>query len=71
MRVRGGNPRSVWWKDRVKAAFERKEDAWKETLGPRDEDAKERCLKVYKEENRKVKRGIYQNKEFMNSLERR
>ena len=32
----------------------------------RDEDAKERCLEVYKEEKRKVKRGIYQTKKKVN-----
>ena len=37
----------------------RKEAAWKEML--RDEDAKERCLEVYKEEKRKVIRCIYQS----------
>ena len=39
------------------------ETAWKEVLGARDEDAKERCLEVYKEEKRKVKRCINLNKE--------
>ena len=37
-------------------------DTWKELLGARDEDARERCLEVYKEEKRKVKRCIYQSK---------
>ena len=31
-------------------------------LGARDEDAREKCLEVYKEKNRKVKRCIYQSK---------
>ena len=44
--------------DQVKAAVKRKE-----VLGARDEDARERCLQVYKEEKRGVKRCIYQNKE--------
>ena len=52
----------MWWKDQVKAAVE-EEDAWKEVLGARDEDARKRCLEVYKEEQRKVKRCIYQSKE--------
>ena len=39
------------------------EDAWKEVLGARDEDPRKRCLEVYKEEQRKVKRCIYQSKE--------
>ena len=37
LRVGGKNPKSVWWT---------KEAAWKEVLRARDEDAKERCLKV-------------------------
>ena len=32
-------------------------------LGARAEDARERCLEVYKEEKRKVKRCSYQSKE--------
>ena len=31
-------------------------------LGARDEDARERCLEVYKEEKGKVKRCIYHSK---------
>ena len=63
VRVGGGNPKSVWWNDQVKAAVKRKEDAWKEVLGARDEDARERYLEVYKTEKRKVKRSIYTSKE--------
>ena len=51
----------MWWNDQVKATVKRKEDAWKEVLGTGDEDAKERCSEVYKEEKRKVKRYIYQS----------
>ena len=47
----------------MKVAVKKKENAWKEVLEPRDEDAKERCLEVYKEEKLKVKRCIYQSKE--------
>ena len=47
------NPKGVWSNDQIK------EDTWKEVLGARDEDAEERCLKVYNEDNRKVKRCIY------------
>ena len=46
----------MWWNDQVKAAVIRKEDVWKEVLGARNADARERCLEVYKEEKRKVKR---------------
>ena len=58
MQVGGGNPESVWQNDQVKGGVKRKE-----VLGARDEDARERCLEVYKEEKRKVKRCIYQSKE--------
>ena len=46
----------------VERSIKRKEGASKEVLGARNEDAKESCLKVYKEEKRKVKRCIYQSK---------
>ena len=36
VRVRGGNPESVCWNDRVKDTVKRKENAWKEMLGARD-----------------------------------
>ena len=32
-------------------------------MGARDENVRERCLEVYKEEKRKVKRCIHQSKE--------
>ena len=35
-------------------------------LGARDEESKERCMKAYREEKRKVKRCIYQNKKKVN-----
>ena len=35
-------------------------------LAASDEEAKERCMKVYREENRKVKRCIYQSKKKLN-----
>ena len=44
VRVGGGNSKSVWWNNQVKAAIKRKEDAWNEVLGARDEDTSERCL---------------------------
>ena len=59
VRVGGGNPKSVWWNDQVKAAVR---DRRKEVLGAKDEDAKELCREVYKEEKRKVKGCIYQSK---------
>ena len=42
------------------------EAAWREVLGARDEVAKERCTKVYKEEQRKAKKCIYKNKKKVN-----
>ena len=71
VRVGGNNPKSVWWNDEVKAADKRKEAAWKEVLGARDEYAKERCRKAYKEEKRKVKIFIYQSKKEVNEQFRR
>ena len=37
VRVRGKNPKSVERNEDVKAAIKRKEAAWKEALGTRDE----------------------------------
>ena len=50
VRVRGKNPKSVWWNDGIKAAVRRKETAWKEVLPASDEETKERCMEVYREE---------------------
>ena len=53
----------------VKVAVERKEAVWK-VSGTRDKAAKVRCMEAYKEEMKKVKRFIYQNKKrWINSLE--
>ena len=35
-------------------------------MGVRDEITKDRCMEVYKEEKRKVKRCIYQSKKEVN-----
>ena len=40
VRVRGKNPKSMWWNDEVKDAVKRKEAAWKEVLAASDEEAK-------------------------------
>ena len=66
MRVGRKNPKNVWWDDEVKAVVKRMEDAWKQVLGARDEAAKERCIDMYREEKRKVKRCIYQSKKKVN-----
>ena len=42
VRVGGGNPKSVWWNDQMKATVKRKQDARKEVLGAKDGDARER-----------------------------
>ena len=46
--------RNIWRNDVLKVAVERME-----ILGARNEAAKERCMEVYKEEKRNVKRCIY------------
>ena len=52
---------SVWlsarrWEPKMcGGTIKRKEDAWK-VLGPRDEDARERCLEVWKSIKRKRER---------------
>ena len=55
VKVIGRNPRSMWWNTQVKAAVMRREVAWREVLGCRHEEAKEKCLELYKEEKRKVR----------------
>ena len=60
MRVGVKNPNSVRWKDKIKAAVWRKEDAWKEVLATSDEEAKERCMETYREEKRRERlKGVY------------
>ena len=66
VRVGRKNLKSVWWNDEIKAAARRKEAARKEVLAASDEEAKERCMEAYREERRKVKRCIYQNKKKVN-----
>ena len=39
----------------------RKEDSLKEFLGASDEDTRERCLDIYREEMRKTKSCAYQS----------
>ena len=44
----------------------KKEAAWRDVLVASDEEAKERCIEAYREENRKIKRCIPQNKNKVN-----
>ena len=50
----------------VKAVVRRKEAVWKEFLIASDEETKERHMEAYREEKRKVKRCMYQNKKKVN-----
>ena len=52
VRVGRKNPKSVWWNEVLKAVINRKEDAWKQMFGARDEAAKERCMEAYREDKR-------------------
>ena len=64
------NPKIVWSNDEIEFAFRRKEAAWKEVLAASGEEAKERCMGAYREEQRKVKGCIIQSKKKVNeSLE--
>ena len=42
VRVGGKNPKNMWWKDEVNVAVKRRENAWKQVMGARDEGAKEK-----------------------------
>ena len=44
VKVRGKNPKSVWWNNKVKAAVRRKGAVWKEVQAASNEEAKERCM---------------------------
>ena len=60
------------WNDQVRATVKRKEDLWKEVLGAREKDVREKYLEIYKEEKKNVKRYIYQSKkEVQEQLERK
>ena len=58
VRVKGKNPKSVWWNDEVKKTAVRR----KEVLAASDEEAKEKCIEAYRGKKRKVKRCIIQSK---------
>ena len=53
VRVRGKNPKCVWWNNEIKAAVMSNEDAWKGVLAYSDEEKKERCMAAYREERRR------------------
>ena len=60
-------PKSVWWKDEIKAAVRRKEAAWKGVLAASDEETKEGCMEAYREDKRKVERCIIQSEKKIGS----
>ena len=62
VRMGGKNPKSVCSNYEAKNAVRRKEGTWKEVLAASDEDPKERYMKAYRAEKRKVKRSITQSK---------
>ena len=66
VRVGGKTQKSVGWNDVIKAAVRRKEAAWKRVLESSDEETKETRMEAYREEKRKVKRRIIQNKKKVN-----
>ena len=67
VRVERKNLKNVWWNNQVKSAFKRREAAWKEVFGSRDEDAW-KLAKKKKKKKRKVKRCIYQSKKEVNDI---
>ena len=62
----GEKAKNVGWNNVLNATVERKEATWKEIVGARNKVTKERYLKIYKEEKRKVKRCICQRKNEVN-----
>ena len=61
VRMRGKDPKNVWWNNDVKAVVRKKE-----VLAAINEKAKERCMEAYREENIKAKRCIYHSKKKVN-----
>ena len=64
--LKGEKAKNVGWNNVLNATVERKEATWKEIVGARNKVTKERYLKIYKEEKRKVKRCICQRKNEVN-----
>ena len=59
LRVGKNNAKNKLWNNKAKTAMERKGDAFKGVLGPRDnKTAKEICKKIKSEGKRRVKRCI-------------
>ena len=50
------------WNDKVKAAVNRNEAAWKVVLGARDEEAKERCMEDKIDERERLKGVLLEQK---------
>ena len=66
VRMEGIKTKNVWWNDMVNAVVKRKVTTWKELLEARDLVAKDRCMELYKEETREVRRCIYKSKKDAN-----
>ena len=62
----GKEPKKCVVERRDKSLVRRKGVAWKGVLAPSNEDIKERCVKAYREEKRKVKWCIIQSKKKVN-----
>ena len=54
----GKNQKNMECNDKVKAVIRRKEVVWKGVFGATNEEIKERCMELYREEKSKVKRYI-------------
>ena len=50
VRVGGKTPKSVWGNDEIKVAVRRKDAAWNGVLSASDEETKDRCMLLYREE---------------------
>src|SRR5678816_3363100 len=65
-KVGSKNVSCEWWNEEVMQVVKSKKEAWLNVLKANDEDSKERCLEVYKEEKRNTKRCIHRRKEEVN-----
>ena len=66
VRVRGKNPKSVWWSDDIKAAVRRKEAAWKELWQLAMKRQKKDVRKYTEKKRERLKVYISQSKKKVN-----